>query len=1055
MKIPPVCRLGAFAAPLLLYHLPLNTCAVAHAATQQPEDGRPLLLHSLLGPSSLHWRHGGEGSREPQEAAAASSLPHIQLARAAETDEPHERNGNLRGDNEEGEVEEGRESEAEVEPEEKEERQEITENDDADGADDADDDADGQDKEKPPRGKPGEKFRDEYKPSDFLIDSADLKFVLCEADTEVTAEIKLARKEGTSPMDLILNGEDLKLNSISVDGNELSEIKEPQEEKGEDEGNEKGYYFLKDGSLVITKAALPEEAGKEFVVKTQVVIHPKENLKLSGLYVSGDLLVTQNEAEGFRRITYFIDRPDVLAKYTVRLEADKSKYPVLLSNGNKTSEGAVEGSEQNHFVEFHDPHPKPSYLFALIAGKLESITDEFTTKSGNKVAIALYSEPEQVDKLHWALESVKKAMKWDEEAFGREYDLDEFNIACVSDFNAGAMENKGLNIFNCALLLADPKTTTDAEYERVLSVIGHEYFHNWSGDRVTLRDWFQLTLKEGLTVFREQSFMASVASPAVQRVQDVAMMISAQFAEDQGPMAHPIRPESYLAMDNFYTTTVYEKGAEVVRMYQTILGKDLFRKGMDLYFERNDGHAVTCDDFRKAMADASGRDFSQFERWYSQAGTPHLEVVEAFYDKDNEAYEITFKQYTPPTPGQPEKKPQFIPIKFGLLSKATQQDLLDPAMVLEMTEEQQTFRIPDVKEDCVPSILRDFSAPVKLVYPGQTMEELSFLMAFDKDPVNKWQAAQALVSAIILDRARQAAADSEAKFDKIPNPYILGLGEALQQDVDNALKALALAMPNPAAVIRELKPIDPDALHKAMRSVAIEVSEALEPQLLKLYEELTLPEGEEDKLTPEDASRRRLRNAVLRLLSEKRDRPAAERAYAHFEKAGCMTDKYAALTVLANMEHEERERAFSRFFDDANGDALVLDKWFKAQALSDLPDQVERVEELQNHETFSFTNPNRLRALLLTFAASNLVHFHRLDGKGYKLLADAILKVDKFNPYSASRAAKVFLSWRDYEERRQQLMREQLERILEEPSLSKNVREVVLKALDSESQKTQ
>ncbi|CDJ48903.1 hypothetical protein EBH_0022760 [Eimeria brunetti] len=887
------------------------------------------------------------------------------------------------------------------------------------------------------RGRPGEKFRDEYKPPDFIVDSVDLRFLLDDADTKVTATVIMQRAAGTPPTDLVLNGEDLGLVSLKIDG---KEIKNVGGNAAAAEGEE-GYRLGTDGSLVISKGVLPKESGKPFTLQTEVYNHPKSNLKLKGLYVSGTALVTQCEAEGFRRITYFLDRPDVLAKYKVRLEANKAKYPVLLSNGDKTEEGPVHDSPERHFAVFTDPHPKPSYLFAVLAGNFAAIEDKFTTKSGKEVALAVYSEPAQLHKLNWAMHSVKVSMKWEEDHFGREYDLDTFNVACVSDFNAGAMENKGLNIFNCSLLLADMKTSTDDDFERVLAVVGHEYFHNWTGNRVT----------EGLTVFREQLFMGTVMSAGVQRIKEVADLISRQFAEDDGPMAHPIRPESYLAMDNFYTATVYDKGAEVVRIYHTLLGASGFRKGMDLYFERHDNKAATCDDFRAAMADANDVNLDQMDRWYRQAGTPRLEVLRYTYKEDTKVFEISFRQHTPPTPGQETKEPQVTPIKIGLIGKESHQDLLQPSVVLEMTEEEQTFRVKGVREDSVPSILRGFSAPVRLINPHQTAKQNAFLLAYDTDPVTKWFASRALAAPIVISRAKKLAADKNVSdFEGLEEDYVEALRTSLtNQATENALKALILQLPDWNALSTELRPIDPEALHKAIRTVKAGLATALKTEMLELYKQLTLSAGQEEEVTEEATGRRKLRNTLLHFLSAARDQEAVERAFAHFTEAKCMTDKYAGLIALSSMPSEQREQAFSRFYEDAAGDPLVVDKWFRAQALSDLPDQVERVAALLKHSAFTVKNPNRLRSLVYVFGAVNHVHFHRIDGKGYELLADVVLQTDRINPNAASRGAKIFLTWRHYDERRQQLIEQQLRRILAEPSLSKNVREVVLLALHS------
>lgn len=1065
------------AAPVLLYEAsrePESSCLGFTGRYESPhylDTASTSLVSSLLTRSSPHsWRRGPVGipasSASVRGALSSSSLlPHIQAAAAASSpdeveDEPlgdgylpsTEENEQyeaadghaphaLRGDAERQQPSANR-SGTETHASPKQETTAIT--DTADGG-------------TTPlalsaitpkqRGRPGEKFRDEYKPPDFTVDSVDLRFLLEDANTKVTATMIMRRAAGTQPTDLILNGEDLDLVSLTVNGRQIKRVGGTSA-AGE---GEEGYRMGSDGSLIISKAVLPQEAGEPFTLQTEVYIHPKSNLKLKGLYVSGSALVTQCEAEGFRRITYFLDRPDVLTKYKVRLEANKEKYPVLLSNGEKTEEGPVEDSPDHHFVVFTDPHPKPSYLFAILAGDFAAIKDKFTTKSGKEVALAVYSEPAQLHKLNWAMHSVKVSMKWEEDHFGREYDLDTFNVACVSDFNAGAMENKGLNIFNCTLLLADMQTSTDDDFERVLAVVGHEYFHNWTGNRVTVRDWFQLTLKEGLTVFREQLFMGTVMSAGVQRIKEVADLMSRQFAEDDGPMAHPIRPESYVAMDNFYTATVYDKGAEVVRIYHTLLGASGFRKGMDLYFERHDNKAATCDDFRAAMADANGVNLDQMDRWYRQAGTPRLEVLQSQYKEDAQIFEIRFRQHTPPSPGQETKEPQVIPVKIGLIGKDSHKDLLHPSVVLEMTEEEQTFRIRGVREPCVPSILRGFSAPVRLINPLQTAEENAFLLAYDTDPVTKWFASRALAAPIVISRSKRLAADKSITIvEKLPEDYVEALRTTLtDQATDNALKALILQLPDWNVLSRELTPIDPEALHKAIRTVKADLAAALKPEMLDLYKQLTIPAGQQDEVTEEETGRRKLRNTLLHFLSAARDEEAVERAFKHFTEAKCMTDKYASLIALSNMPTGEREQAFSRFYEDAAGDPLVVDKWFKAQALSDLPDQVERVAALLQHPAFSLKNPNRLRSLVYVFAAVNHVHFHRSDGKGYELLADVVLQADRINPVAASRGAKIFLNWRQYDESRQQLIQQQLRRILAEPSLSKNVKEVVVLALDS------
>ncbi|KAL8439404.1 hypothetical protein Efla_007597 [Eimeria flavescens] len=1038
-------RLWAVAVPCLL----AGSAAAAEAETSS------LHLSSSPSPSSSSSsdeERRSQLARALQEAAAPAFLAAEQREKEKEKEKEEQKKEEKEKEDEEEENKEEKEKEGEKEKEKDEEEQQeqavTPENEEEGKVTSAD--------EKQRKRRPGEKFRDEYKPSTFMIEHVELLFELGEEYTRVENNMTMWRVHGMPASDLELDGEDLELQALEVNGKVLKKMKTgeegeetPEETAKQQQGEEgdAGFELLRNGNLLIKKSVLPEKDDVPFVLKTEVKIHPRDNLKLRGLYVSKKTLVTQCEAEGFRRITYYLDRPDVLARWLVRLEADEEKYPVLLSNGNKIAGGPIPDSTGRHFAVYEDPYLKPSYLFAILAGELGSISGSYVTKSGKDVKITMYSEKRSAPKLRWALDSVKKAMHWDEEEFGREYDLSEFNVGCVSDFNAGAMENKGLNIFNCSLLLADSTTTTDAEFERVMAVVGHEYFHNWTGNRVTLR---QLTLKEGLTVFREQQFMTALANPTVQRIQYVLKVVNGQFAEDDSPMAHPIRPESYVSMDNFYTTTVYDKGAEVVRMLYTILGKERFRKGMDRFFAHHDGEAATCDDFRHDMEDANGINLSQFDRWYSQAGTPRLEVVKSQFHREAQVFEISFKQHTPPTPGQPKKEPQMIPIKIGLVGKTNMRDLLNPpTMVLQMTKSSETFKIQNVKQDCVPSILRDFSAPVKLIYPQQSTQELAFLMAYDTDPVNRWQASQTLTSRIILARAKIAEQHEKPTFMALPKEYVFSLREVLRHDkLDNALKAQTLVLPEWDVLARELKPINPDALHWAIRSVTLDVGEAVKTEMIRLYFKLkpSTPEGDQI-LTQEAVSNRRLRNTLLHFLSEERDMHSAEMAYEHIQNATGMTDKYAALVILANMPHQEREMAFARFYANAVGDELLLDKWFRAQAGSDLPDQVERVNVLARHPAFSYTNPNRLRSLVFAFAANNKKHFHRIDGKGYQFLSDALLKVDKFNPVLASRGAKLFMSWRDYDEKRQELMKNQLKRMLSAPGLSANVREVVANAL--------
>ncbi|CDR95725.1 aminopeptidase, putative [Babesia bigemina] len=859
-------------------------------------------------------------------------------------------------------------------------------------------------------------FRKDYKPTIYDIDSVFLDFDLHETATVVKAELLMHRKEGTAPADLVLHGEDLDCKKVSVDGHEL------------EKRAISGYSIDDDGNLTIPVSFLPSEAGKAFKVNTEVVINPEANLQLSGLYKNSLLFTTQCESHGFRRITFFLDRPDVLSSFRVRMQADKEKYPVLLSNGNKVASG-VDGAK--HYAEFVDPYRKPSYLFALVAGNLKSISGTFRTMSGRDVLVEVSSEPEDSTKLQWAFESVLKAMKWDEEAYGREYDLDEFHVVCTRAFNFGAMENKGLNIFNSSLLLADVNTTTDSEFITIMSVVGHEYFHNWTGNRVTCRDWFQLTLKEGLTVFRESEFAGDMSSHLLTRITDVRNLITYQFTEDAGPMAHPIRPESYISMDNFYTTTVYDKGAEVIGMYKTLLGKEGFRKGMDLYFQRHDLQAVTCDDFRAAMADANGVDLTQFERWYYQAGTPQVEVLEAVREGDE--FRLRLKQHTAPTPRQEMKLPFHIPIKLGLVGKTSKKDLKG-TVVVELREDEETFTFSGIDEDCVLSFNRGFSAPIKVKYE-QSDEDLLFLMAHDTDGLNRWEAGQRMRTKVILANIEQASAINESIFESIKT--------ILASDLDNNEKALCIMLPDIQALVAELETYDPYKLWEATRRVRRSILEKCEPEFMRHYESLR---SEVDTLEKDDMARRYLRNTLLGYLVCRGDAAAVELALNHYRAARTMTDRYSAFIQLMNMDFAGKDAIVADFYERANGFALVIDKWFTAQAISDAADCLERVKALAAHKEFTNTNPNRANSLVRAFTRS--VRFHDPSGAGYKFLADQILGVDSINAHVSSHQAIHLTKFKKLDAARRSLMIAQLQRIINTASISKNLYEVVQKSLD-------
>ncbi|HBP23363.1 MAG TPA: aminopeptidase N [Planctomycetes bacterium] len=869
-------------------------------------------------------------------------------------------------------------------------------------------------------------YRKDYRPADFTIETVDLAFDLQQGYTDVTATLKLTR-QGEAGSPLVLDGEELELRSVKVDGEAL---------------DESGYTLTKEH---LTIPGLPERCTLETVVR----IKPEENTELSGLYLSNGNYCTQCEAMGFRRITFFLDRPDVMARYTTRIEADKAAFPVLLSNGNRIESGEAEGGR--HWVRWEDPYPKPSYLFALVAGDLHCHAGSFTTQSGREVRLEVWVEHRNADRCEHALRSLQQSMEWDEQVYGLEYDLDIYMIVAVDDFNMGAMENKGLNIFNSKYVLARPDTATDADYEAIQGVIGHEYFHNWTGNRVTCRDWFQLTLKEGLTVFRDQQFSSDMTSAPVKRIDDVRGLRVRQFAEDAGPMRHPIRPDSYVSMDNFYTGTVYRKGAEVVGIYHTLLGKEGFRKGMDLYFERHDGQAVTCVDFRQAMADANGVDLSQMENWYSQSGTPLVEAV-GEYDADAKTYALTLRQrYT--LDDDEERKPVLIPVAMGLLAEDGSELPLQlegedaaagTSRVLQLTEAEQTFTFQQVPSKPVPSLLRDFSAPVRLK-SERSRDELAFLMAHDTDAFNRWDAGQTLMSQILLELAEASAAGRELSLDP---SFVEAWGKLLADaSLDGSLKAQALVLPAEAKLAQDQAVIDPDALHVARQFARRELAGKLEAQLVAAYEQAQT--GEPYSLDKAAVDRRRLKNCVLAYLATLDKEEHTARVLEQLRKADNMTDAQAALYTICDRATPQREAALEEFHAKWKDDPLVLDKWFTAQAVSSDPGTVADVRALIEHADFSWTNPNRVRSLLGAFAMANQARFHQADGSGYTLLGDSVLKLDAINPQVTARLVSSFNQWRRFDEKRQLLQQKELERIAAKEGLSKDTGEIVGRALKS------
>jgi aminopeptidase N len=875
--------------------------------------------------------------------------------------------------------------------------------------------------------KPRAVYRADYRPPDYRIESADLRFELFEEEAIVEARLAVVRSESLSGdvPPLVLDGEELELREIAIDGRPLAASE----------------YQLGDESLSV------DAPPARFELFTRVAIRPQDNSELSGLYRTGGTFCTQCEAHGFRRITWFLDRPDVMARFRVRIEADRARYPVLLSNGNRVE--AHDLPDGRHLVCWEDPFPKPSYLFALVAGDLRCHAGGFTTRSGREVRLEIWVEPANADRCEHALASLVRAMRWDEERFGLEYDLDVYMIVAVNDFNMGAMENKGLNVFNSKYVLALPETATDDEYEAIEGVIGHEYFHNWTGNRVTCRDWFQLTLKEGLTVFRDQEFSSDLHSRPVKRIRDVKALRASQFPEDAGPMAHPIRPESYISMDNFYTATVYEKGSEVVRLYDTLLGRDGFRRGMDRYFERHDGQAVTCDDFRSAMADANGRDLASLERWYSQAGTPQLEASWA-HDPAARSFTLTLRQSLPGAAADAPPAPLPIPVRMGLLAPDGGELPLrfegDPdaprERVLLLEREEQRFVFRDVAERPVPSLLRGFSAPVKLRAPLDA-RDLAFLMGHDPDAFNRWEAGQQLATQMLLSLAEAAAQGRALALD--PH-FSEAFGRVIADaSLDGSLKALALTLPDERVLAQEQAVIDVDALHTAREFAIAELAHHHRAALGSAWERHAGSGPYRHDKRSIDA--RRLKNTALRYLAARGDPEWTARVARQLDAADNMTDREAALAILVGLEVPEREAALAAFYRAWRGDPLVLDKWFALQALSPLRETPERVRELYRHPDFSLRNPNRVRALVGTFAAANPVRFHTASGEGYRFLADAVLELDPLNPQVAARMVSLFSQWRRYDEPRQALMKAQLERIAARPRLSKDVFENVGRAL--------
>ena len=869
--------------------------------------------------------------------------------------------------------------------------------------------------------------RKDYRPPDYRIETVELDVRLNEDVTTVIGRLTIRAVDETASErpPLVLDGEGLDLQSIEIDGAALPE----------------DAYALNDAALTI------HAPPARFILETAAHIRPQDNTALEGLYKSEGAYCTQCEAEGFRKITWYLDRPDVMAEFTTRIEADKARYPVLLSNGNPIESGDL--PDGRHFAVWRDPFLKPCYLFALVAGDLACVEDSFTTQSGRAVALRIYVEPGREDRCGHAMASLKKSMRWDEEVFGLEYDLDIFMIVAVSAFNMGAMENKGLNVFNDKYILANAETATDTDYGNIEAIIAHEYFHNWTGNRVTCRDWFQLSLKEGLTVFRDQRFSADMGSPAVERIRQVRALRARQFPEDGGPMAHPVRPDSYIEINNFYTSTVYEKGAEVIRMMHTLLGRDGFRKGMDLYFERHDGQAVTCEDFVKAMEDANGADLAQFRRWYSQAGTPTV-TVDGRYDAAARTYDLTVTQETPPTPGQPDKQPLHIPLALGLLDDGgTEIPLrLDgeresaPPRILDLTETKQTFRFVDVPTKPTPSLLRGFSAPAKLSLDLDPAERRR-LIATDPDPFNRWEAGQQYATALLLGMIAKVQQGGQPETD---DAFIDTLGGVLwNETLDEALIAELLVLPSEDYLAQQMGVVDVEAIHTAREALRRAIGERLRPAFSDLYR--SAASDRPYNPAPAEAGRRRLRNVALSYLGALREAETTALCLEQARTADNMTDRMGALVVLNDLDDPARGAALGEFYETWKGDPLVVDKWLSLQAMSSLPGTLDAVQALLDHPAFSIRTPNKVRALIGAFAAANQLRFHAADGSGYDFLADRVLELNAINPQVAARLLGAYGQWRRFDDGRQAKMRAAVERIVDAEGLSRDVFEIASKTL--------
>ena len=868
-------------------------------------------------------------------------------------------------------------------------------------------------------------YRKDYKAYPWEVKQLHMHFDIGRDETIVSAEMEFEFKgDHSSDRDIVLNGCDLKLLSICLNDRDLT-------------AND---YSIEGENLTIP------DAPQNSVLKTRVRIDPSSNSALEGLYLSGEFLLTQCEAQGFRKITWFPDRPDVMTTYRVTLEADKTCFPVLLSNGNPVDQGDLPNGR--HWIRWDDPFPKPSYLFALVAGDLSLVEDQFVTRSGRDVALKIYVEADNLDRCDHAMESLINAMRWDEQRFNLEYDLDIYHIVATNDFNMGAMENKSLNIFNSKYVLARPDTATDSDYQGIEGVIGHEYFHNWTGNRVTCQDWFQLTLKEGLTVFRDEEFSADMQSRAVKRIRTVRDLRSRQFPEDDGPMAHPIRPDHYMEINNFYTATVYQKGATIIRMIHTLLGEGGFQKGMKLYFSRHDGQAVSCDDFMAAMADANDANLDRFGRWYSQSGTPQVLITD-HHDPSTGQYTLRLKQYTPPSHDQNKKQPLVLPFALGLLGQdgrelplqlLGEESSVIGTRLLVIKDEQQDYVFTNVHETPVPSLFRDYSAPVKIFY-DYTPEQLATLIAHDSDAFVRWDAAQRMAENAILDQCQILSSGGAMKVDQTLVKAFRGI--LSDKHADPALISEAMTLPDEDYLADQMDVVDVDGIHTARKFVCKCLAAELETLLVARYSELN--DGGPYRKSPDAMARRSLRNTCLSYLIETDS--SENLARAQLEASDNMTDTLSAIRGLIFIDSPMAENALSRFEKQWTNDALVMDKWFIMQAIKPGHETVKRVKDLMNHPAFSIKNPNKVRALIGVFSMLNPTGFHAPDGSGYRFHADRVIELDGLNPQIAARMASAFNRWKRYDSNRQSLMKKELSRIALADQLSGDVSEIVNNAL--------